>query len=213
MALTSEMQAALSGPVLTLFYALRITLPSHTARMVDGAAAVNWDGTLWTGSDTLFGRLDSGELGDDGVALEAPTLRLTFIPPDSSAAAALCAPANQGAVVELYEGLIDPVTGVAVPDPDLKFIGEWDIATLKVGRGSRRVEVDVVSAWDRLFDQEEAVRLSDAFHQAVAPGELAFSLITSVTQPLIWGADAPRPVTQAVNAAVSDSGGYLTGFK
>jgi hypothetical protein len=196
------METALSAPVFTLFYALRLVLPARTITMVDGAGFVAFDGATWTGSDAVAGSLSALEVSGDGIALEAPTLKLTFLPPDEAAAAALCDPANQGARVELFEGLVDPQTGAVVPDPDLKFLGEFDFATLRVGKGARRVEVEVVSIWDRLFDQEEAARQSDAFHQAIHPGELGFALIPSVSKPPVWGADAPRPVA----GVVSDSG-------
>ena len=204
----TAMETALQGSVVTLFYAYRFTLPGGVSRLLDGAGRVEFDGAEWTGLDATFGALASVDVSSDGIATAAPELRLSVLPPNLAAAAILCDPANQGARVEMFEGLVDKATGAVIGEPDLKFDGEIDVPTLRVGKAMMSVEIVCVSVWERLFEQEEGARLSDAFHQAAHPGELGFALITSVKTPPIWGADSPRPTTTLVTAS---SGGGLGG--
>ena len=56
-----------------------------------------------------------------------------------------------------------------------------------------RGRLEAVSVWERLFDDGEGVRLTNAYHQSAWPGELGFEFVTAVQRQLPWGADTPRP--------------------
>lgn len=198
MTLTPAMEAALGQGAVTMFFAWRIDLPYGSAALLDGSGVATFGGLTFTGADGLVGALKSAELDGDGLALEAPTLRLVVQPPTDEASAALCAQSVQGSLIRMWEGVIDPASGLVIPDPDLKFIGEIDVPTLRLTRGVREVTLEAVSIWDRLFDQEEGARLTDGFHQGICPGELAFEFVGLVTDGPVWGSSAPRPSTTTV---------------
>ncbi|CAA2991077.1 Hypothetical predicted protein [Olea europaea subsp. europaea] len=193
MALDPTVNAALQGVYALMFGAVEILLPSASIRLLDGSAVVSFGGHTFVGSDPTFGALHSVQAIADGLDNEAPSMTLTLLPPTRSAVAALCAPANQGAQVTVWVGVLNPVTGQVIGTPDVRFIGAMDVPTLRVGKNSRAVEISVTSAFDRFFDGDEGVRLNDAWHQSIWPGETGLSAVTAVQRRLPWGSDAPRP--------------------
>ena len=99
----------------------------------------------------------------------------------------------QGRPMLLWIGVINPMTGAVDGDPFLAFAGEVDHPILRVGEGTRSVTLECVSIWERFFEDFEGIRLSNAFHQSVWPGELGLEFVTDVKRSLPWGSDAPRP--------------------
>ena len=121
-------------------------------------------------------------------------MTLTLLPPTTTAAAALARADVQGSSVMLWLGLLNPLTGLLVDDPELVFLGEIDVPTLRVGKGTRAIDYAVVSFEDRTFDDDEGFRLNDGFHQTVWPGEQGLVFLPYVGDQMPWGSDAPRPV-------------------
>ena len=95
-------------------------------------------------------------------------------------------------------GVVDMLTGLVVPDPMVLFDGEIDVPTLRWRQRGREVEYRVVSVFEKFFDQEEGIRLSDSHHQSLWPGELGLSYVTGVTEQVYWGADAPAPTVTTI---------------
>jgi hypothetical protein len=205
MALDATMDAALKGVYALMFGAVEIVLPSATVRLLDGAGTVTFGGRTFTGKDATYGALHDVQAIADGLDNEAPAMTLSLLPPTLSAIAALCSPAAQGGAVTVWVGVVNPVTGLVIGSPDVRFLGAMDVPTLKVGRNSRMVEITVTSAFDRFFDGDEGVRLNDAWHQSIWPGETGLSAVNAVQRRLPWGSDAPRP--DAVTNRVTGSGG------
>ena len=144
---------------------------------------------------------------------EAPSLTVTLLPVTNTAAAALAAPAMQGAAVSLWIGAASAISGQVIGDPDLRFTGEVDVPTLKIpgtAGGSRTVEM-TVNAWDWMFADDEGVRLCDPWQQTVFPGDTSLQGITSVLRHLPWGSNAPKPATTAASSSGTGAGG-LGGF-
>lgn len=193
MTLSTAMTDALSAPAVRLFVAVKVELPGAvTLRLLDGPGFLTIGGETYTGRDATYGALAALEALDDGVDAEAPSLRLTIDPPSKEAAATLADPGVQGAAVTVWEGVFDPVTGAAVADPDMIFLGEVDTPTLQFPNRQRRVVYDVASAWERFFEDDEGARLSDAFHQSIYPGEKGMQFVTGVEKQVYWGSNAPR---------------------
>jgi hypothetical protein len=195
--------AFLSGqfdrPSLLVFVAVEIALASGFLRLIDGSGSVTFAGRTFAGQDPQLGVLNSLEPITDGFGDNAPGLKISINPPTSDAAAILAGEDMQGRSVLLWLGVLDPYTGTVVPDPVLVFVGEVDQGILTVALGTRGIDLQCVSIWERLFDDAQGVRLTNAYHQAAWPGELGFEFVTDIQRQLPWGADAPRPV------AVSDA--------
>lgn len=196
--MTSGLEAALQQPRALVFGALEINFPGHDLRLLDGSGELVIDGHTFAGRDPTFGTIASCKPVTDGNPDQAPTLTIGLLPPSATAAASLASAAMQGSRVRLWMGVVDMITGLVVPDPMVLFDGEIDVPTLRWRERSREVEYRVVSVFEKFFDQEEGIRLSDSHHQALWPGELGLNFVTGVTQSVYWGAQAPAPsVTQA----------------
>lgn len=209
MALDATMRAAMGGVHIRMFGAVEIALPSGPARLLDGAGVVVFDGKTFVGLDPAIGVLDHVDAITDGIDQEAPTLDLTILPAGDAAITALMDPAAQGSIVTVWIGVVDSTTGQVVGEPEVCFIGELDVATRRLSQAADRVDITVNSMFERFFDGDEGVRLSDAWHQSIWPGETGLAAVTSVQRQLPWGADAPRPsaVTDVPVVAGGSGGG------
>lgn len=194
MALPVPMQNALAQPSMMFFTAVRLTLPSVTIALLDGSAVVTFAGSTFVGEDPLYGVLAGVEEISDGGEDEAPRARIKLNPKDLTALSALAAASNQGAKVEIWEGLIDQTSGLAVADPNLAFEGFYDQPTWSPK--AMELVIDCGSVFELFFENDEGVRLTDSFHQSIWPGELGFQYVGETqSRKLPWGvADVPRPV-------------------
>lgn len=201
MALAPAMDAALQGVAPTLVGLVEITLPDYDLRLLaPGTGVIGWGGKTFTGNDPNFGVLAAvGEISD-GTGDEAPAISLTFMPPTDAAAGVLAAPTMQGSPVKVWLAAVDRASGLVYADPELLFIGELDVPTITAGKEGRTLEYEVVSVFERLFDQDEGARLVGGFHKSIWPGELGFDFVTGVEDKLFWGVESPK-------GAVSYSGG------
>lgn len=186
--------AAFDGPAVVMFIAVEIELPSGgQIRLLDGAASVSFGGRVFVGLDPQYGVLTEIDAVSDGVGDEAPGLRIVINPATPDAGAILAAQDMQGRHVLMWIGAVDPATGAVLPDPILVFAGEVDQGVLRIGIGQRQLSLECVSVWERLFEDGEGVRLSNAFHQLAWPGELGLEFVTDVARQLPWGSNIPRP--------------------
>jgi hypothetical protein len=181
-------------PSLLLFVGVEIQLPdAGWLRLLDGSGEVTFNGKTFIGDDPTFGVLDTLDAVTDGFGDEAPSLRVGINPKTASAAAILAGQNMQGRPVLVWLGVLDPFTGYPAAPPLLVYWGEVDQGILMVGLGSRKLSMECVSVWERLFDDAEGVRLTNAYHQEVWPGELGFEFVTGVQRQLPWGGDTARP--------------------
>lgn len=202
-ALSPALDAALAGPSPLIFGAIEISLPDYDLRLLDGAGTLSFGGRTFHGRDPVYGVLAAIEDIGDGVSEQAPAVGITLLPASDAAAASLAAPTMQGSPVSIWVGAVDPGSGTVIADPYLIFVGELDVPTLKSGPHSRSLDYEVVSVFERFFDDDEGARLSDGFHRSVWPDERGFVFVTGVTETVYWGMDAPP------GAVVAGSGGAL----
>lgn len=198
--MTTGLETALQGARPTVFGAIEINFPGADLRLLDGSAQIVIAGNTFSGRDATYGTIASCKAVTDGGGDQAPTLTIGLLPPSATARTALASASMQGARVRLWMGVVDPVTGLVVPDPLVLFDGEIDVPTMKWGQRTREVEYRVVSVFERFFDLEEGIRLSDSHHQALWPGELGLAYVTGVTENVYWGADAPRSAVTSVGS-------------
>jgi hypothetical protein len=184
------LDAALSADVVTIFGALRIELPGTTLRLLDGSAEIDLpeDGgtETYTGEDADYGTWESFDEFSDGSGDEAPGMSLTLLPNSDEAAATLSDPLVQGSVVVVSLAAREDSTGLLIGEPYPLLIGEIDVPVHKMG-ATLGVEYEVVGGMERLFFNDEGIRLSQAFHEQVWPGELGFVHVTGVTENDYWG--------------------------
>lgn len=210
-ALTPQMDAALAQAAPTWFGAVRIDLPGHTLRLLDGAGFAAFDGATYQGRDPIYGVLAAIDEISDGTGDAAPAIELTLHPASDAAAADLASAEMQGAPVSIFVGVIDRATGQVVPSPELLFVGELDVPTLRSTRNGRSLDLEVVSTFERFFADDEGARLADGFHRSVWPGEAGLAFVTGVEKTVYWGVDAPPSavVTGRAGGAVAERTGRL----
>ncbi len=196
--MTPQLKTALGARRVTITGLLEIALPGHTIRLCDGAGVVSAFGEIFAGCDGVYGTLGSIDNLAEAAGDTMPALAIELLPPSTSAAVDLCQPQMQGSRVKLWLAVVDADTGAVVPDPELLFVGEVDTMALSVGRGERRVAVEVASVFDELFAPDEGARLSDSFHQWVWPGELGLSQMTGTPIREIWGPGEKPPAATDV---------------
>lgn len=192
-ALNPYLQAALNADRATVTLLVEVTLPTYNLRLLAGAGFVPWGTKMFLGEDPVFGTLAAVDEIEDGEGDQAPTFGFSMFPKSTATAAQLCAATFQNSPVSVWLAGVYPDTGLLMPDPYLLFAGYLDQPTLKVGKGTREVDFQCVSQFDLLLEDDDGAYLSDAFHQAIWPGETGFSNITGVEQTIYWGVATPNP--------------------
>ena len=187
--------SALAQPAIGMFCAVRLTYPTFTLRLLDGAAVLVLNGETFTGYDETYGALIGLENITDGGSDQAPRARIILNPPTNAALASLAAPDAQGSRVEIWEGVFNTATGLVIPDADLAFDGEVDQPVYSPK--SRNLTLDCNSSFEGFFSVQEGVRLTDSWHQSIWPGERGLEYQTAIRSTLPWGSEVARPVTQA----------------
>jgi hypothetical protein len=212
MALDASLNTALQGAAPLVCLLLKIELPAGDVRLIDGAGEIVFNGETYLGKHSLYGTLDMIESMNEEVGTEAPMVRISVLPESLSAFASITNPLNQGSRVRIWFGAVNPTTGALIGQPELLFLGEIDTADAEVGRNNTRISFNVGSAWERLFDANEAQRLNNAFIQSVYPGALGASFVIAVQRDLPWGYDAARPaVVSDVIGGRTNTGGTAVG--
>ena len=198
------LDAALSADVVTIFGALLIELPGNTLRLLDGSAEIDLPeggGTeTYSGEDADFGTWESLDEFADGTGDEAPGMVIALLPNSDGAAATLSDPLVQGSAVVVSLAARDDSTGLLIGEPYPLLVGEIDVPTHRIG-ASLSVEYEIVGGMERLFFNDEGIRLSQAFHEQVWPGELGFAHATGITENDYWG------VTGKQDSGVAGGGG------
>lgn len=195
--LTPALDAALRSDAPTVFGAVTLSLPNAEVNLLDGAGVLAFGGRTYLGEDATYGTISDVENLTDGAGDSAPALSITLLPASDAAAAALAAPTMQGAPVAIYLGAVNPFTGQVIPDPHLLFLGELDVPLLASGEDGRKLTYDVVSVFERLFEDDESARLSPGHHRSIFPNEAGLDAITGVDEPVYWGVAGQNPTAIA----------------
>jgi hypothetical protein len=186
--LSPQLAAALRGDRPLLFGAVEINLPNnYDLLLLDGAGELMINGRKFVGRDPVYGVLDTIKGLSDTLGNSAPSVTLGLIPSITASLAKLMDPSVQGSPVTISMGCIDMWTGLVVPNPYVLFVGELDVPTPNWDSNDRRLEFTVTSIAERLFATEEGLRLSDAFHQHIWPGEFGLAFVTAVETNVPWG--------------------------
>lgn len=202
----ATLQAALGQQTIWFFGALRLDMAGIGGRasplcLLDGAGRVTIDSEVYTGADDFFGAIDSIDAISIAEGDEAPEIGLSLLPPSSSAAAILSNPAMQGREVRIMVGALDPVSGLCIGQPEIVFLGEIDVTTLASSHGQRRLDITIVSVFERLFENEDGARAQDGWHQSIWPGERGLEYMNGTDKNLYWGGKPPTGSTTSKAAS------------
>jgi len=175
---------------------LQIDLPASTVRLCDGGV-IFWAGNVFRGRDPVFGAVINAEKLTEGVGNEVPAFSMTLAPDDSATPGDLVQPGFQLSRVRFWIADWNYDTCAVVGTPTLLFDGRLDQVELRRSKDSRELEVDVVSAAERLFAARSGNGLSPTFHKSIWAGETGHDGATGLTVPRAWGTEAPPPSAKA----------------
>lgn len=202
----SALETALNADGPLVFWAVEIVGDGVTLRYLDGSGFMTIDGESYVGQDPTYGTWEPPAEFTDGIAAAAPTCAFNLYPPSDATGLTLLEALPQLSTVKVWYGAVNRTTG-AVIGVDERFDGEIDVATLYVDQGKCVIGVECVSIWDRLFDGDEGLGLTDAAWQSIFPGELAFQYVASVQRQIPWGSDGPRASVIFDNPSGTGGGG------
>lgn len=201
-----QLAAELEKANVALFGAMLVEFPDRDMCLLDGAGSLLIGNRWFAGRDDVYGVCSGISEFSDGDPTQAPHLTLTFQPPTNTAAAALTSALNQGSPTTLMLGAIDRTTGLVIPNPYELFVGEWDVATINIDKSERSVDVEIVSIFERLFEQDEGVRLTSSWLQSVWPNHKGLDFHTADPTNLPWGKEGSRAVAGGASSyVVSDA--------
>lgn len=167
-----------------IFCAVKIVAPFATLRILDGESTLTIDAETYTGGSD-YGDLAGLDTFTDGDGNTAPRLKVSLYLPSDDLISDWLDPEVQGSPVTVWLGAVDRATGAAVSE--VIFRGEVDQPTLLIGRDKRWIDLDTCSYLERFFDLNTGVRLNDAWHQSIWPGEKGLDQVTGINRQQPWG--------------------------
>ena len=168
---------------------VQIDLPERTLRYCDGGF-FEFGGQTFRSSDPVFGTIGSLNAMSEGVGDSVPALQLTLLPANDAAAADVSKPGHQTARVRMWIAEYDIDTGV-IGSSEVMFDGQIDQTVLTVGKGTKTLDVLVVSLAERLFEGNIGNTLNPTWHKSVWPGETGHDNATGLSRPVAWGVERP----------------------
>lgn len=187
---------------------IKIVLPAKTLRICDGGFLV-FGGEIYQSEDADFGTLAAGEGVSEGEGDEAPAASITFSPNSNAATETLSHPNMQLSPVSIHQVSVDGSNGQVLASV-LLFEGFLDTPVLAVGKGSRSLEMSLISDTDRFFMIYEGNRMSQENHQRRWPGELGHNNMSGVEQDVAWGSESrPRSSGASSGGGTSSNLGSL----
>lgn len=180
----------LEGAAPVIAHLVTLTLPSETVRWTLEGGFVVWDSNTYAFEHETYGSL--GRVGEmeDGVTGNAMPLDISILC-SVSAVAALIATGVQGSVVTVHLASVARATGLLVGEPELLFRAELDQPTIAAGP-SLGLDYQCITEEARMLEPRNEQRLTDAFQQAVWPGDLGCEHVSDVEKKIYWRAEDPN---------------------
>jgi hypothetical protein len=185
---------------------MRLDLPTRPVMLCDGGFVV-WGADVFAAVDEEFGAIVAFEGLNEGVGDEAPAGRIVMLPATTAAAAVLSSPGYQNSRMRLWIAEVSENSGRVIGEPDLMADWQLDSTRLRIGRGTRVLEMGCVTRSQRLMARNEGNVLSRRHHQSIFPGETGHDNAVGLTVEVAWGVPAPPRGTVAGGA-----GGSFGGF-
>lgn len=177
-------------------------------RLCDGGV-LTFDGETYSSRHSVFGAISGFLPINEGVGDEAPAGTLTFSPAAAAEPETINNPNLQGSRLRMWIAEVDRQTGVIIGLPDQVLDSIVDVTRLRLARGQRQLEVDIVSRSERLFLRNEGNVLSGEFHRRIYPAENGFNNAVGVPTVVAWGVvGAPRGSANFAGREMNEGYGY-----
>lgn len=190
-ALSPALDAAFAADTVTIFGALTLTVGVDTIRLLDGSYELSLGGNVYSGEDETYGTWAALDKFQDGTGDSAPSIVVSMLAAGDEAVATLSGPSMQGELVKVSIGAVDTATGVVIGEPLVLFDGEIDVTRYIFGMRTSEIEFECVGGMERMFFDDEGIRLVPSFHVQVWPGETGMNHVTGIEDTIYWGGYAP----------------------
>ena len=206
----ATLKAALQARSVTTFTAVEMILPGDpavTVRLCSGGI-VSFSGKTFSGLDPVWGALDRAETVRDGVESTRTTARASFLIPNDDALALLLNINAQGSPITLWQGAVNPATGLAAGNTaDLLIEGVIDGGTLLIDQDTRQAIITCTTRSEYQQHAGEEWRLSGAFHKEIWPGELGLDFYNRPDR-VFWRTASPRGVIGYGGGGIGSGGDF-----
>lgn len=189
---------------ITLVGFCKIELPTRTLRMCDGAFCY-FDGEKYTSEDDLFGSIAAVDEFEAALGDAAEDARLVFMPHIDAAPGALKSKAFQNSRARFWMGEIGS-DGKSIENADQLMDALVDYVSLRIGEGTRELEMAFIGRPEKLFLRQEGNSLNPRFHQSIWPGEKGLDN-TGSKITIAWGVASARGVVGGGGFSSGSSGG------
>jgi hypothetical protein len=194
----ATLKAAFQGASVTSFTAVSIAINGGATIRLCNAGFVDIGGDTFSVEDATYGILGDMDPLSDGSDGQATNFEITLHPPSLAAVSALAAASAQGSPVIVYQGAVDPETGLSIGTVETLVTGELNRTRRLVGRNSAALVLICSTQEARLLERNEEWNLSDAFHQSIWSGELGEDGATGLPSKVYWR--AVDPATTAIKS-------------
>lgn len=184
-----------------LTWLIKIELAGRDILLSDGGVTP-WAGDTYRPEDADIGRIVSISELREGADGQIAPLSVVFAPPSSLAMGVLTTASLSRAPFFIWLAEYDTETGLVVGDPDLRFSGNLDVASIQYALRELLVSQTVTQALEVLFFQNNGNGLSARKHKSLYPGETGHDQATGVNRTIYWGTQSPN-----VTGARGGSGG------
>lgn len=194
--------------IISLCVLVEMALPERTLRLTDGGEFV-FDGGIFIAKDDVFGTIGVVDSLSEGDGSEAPSLAMSLFPAENAAIAALFKTDHQTSRVRIWLQRYNQATGQITSNFPPVYDGEIDVTDLILDKGTRRLDIDLVTRHELLFYNNEANSLTPNFHKKIYPGETGHDAAIDLPVPVSWGTASPP---RGQSSGVSGGGGGGRGF-
>lgn len=204
------LENAFRQPAPTKASLVRIEFKTGVMRLTDGGFALH-NGELYQSVQSPFGVLDGiGQITEGGSGATT-RVEISLKPESDLAVADMTNPLNQGALVQWWEGVIDPATGGLIGSPLLKFQGAYDKGRFSVDDQGWTLTIECGTEAELQLVQNSDWLLNNSTHQRAWPGELGLRHVTNLPKQIYWRTEAPRGAISYPTGSGTGTGGAGSG--
>lgn len=183
--------AAWEGSHPTTFLAWSITLPTRTVRLTSGGT-VTFGSNTYEPFDDDLGVLSEVSTVEDGGERVATVPEIELQPFTQTGVSEIGSLSAQGSAWTLYQGVVNPDTGVVIGTPEEIATGFLNTVEFTQSGGRRAVRIESYSDEQFLLLNDDHQRLSNSFHTQVWSGETGLANVSRVGRDIYWRSDEPQ---------------------
>ncbi len=163
---------------------IKIELSTGTVFLSDGGFLV-YAGDTYVSKDSVIGSIASVDTLEAGFGGSISAVDISFNGSGPAATAALSEAALRNRPIELIVAEYNPATGGIVGTPEVKFKGQVDQSTKRLGE--QTVGVSCTSLAEPIFSKNAGNALTNQLQQEISAGDTGLTQTTGLGKQWAWG--------------------------